>query len=164
MNDTLTRLEDLLARMTELHAQLLRLSEDKRQAIVEGNIDQMEGALVREQELILEVEAAEAERQEVVESLRGPMELGDGPLKLQTIIDKAEAPQAERLATVHRLLREVVDKLRYRSRQNAELMKASMEHVEAFLRAIAEACAPRQGYGRDGLNRKGALSLLDRSA
>lgn len=164
MNEAFSRLEEVLVRLTELHARLLMEADAKRTAIIEGDIDAMEQSLARERELVVLVEAAELDRQAAVETLRAGLGLGEGPLKLTAIIEAADTDWAGRLRAVHVRLKDVVEKLRYRSRQNAELLKASMEHVESFLRALAEACAPKKGYGRDGRAQAGPVSLLDRSA
>lgn len=163
MNEALTTLESVLIRETELHAALLRESEAKRDAIIQGDLDAMEATLDRERELVVLVEAAEVDRVQAVEAVREWMGLAE-PVKLSDIIAAAPATQAGSLRRVHAALKDVIEKLRYRSRQNAELMKASMEHVEGFLRAIAEACAPRGGYGRDGRVHGKSASLINRSA
>ncbi len=164
MSDALDKLTRVLSHETELHESLLKVAEDKRSAIIEGDLDLMEESLQQEQVFIAEVEKAEVERIRITAAVQAELGLTEEPVKLARIIEVAPDPQAGGLQTVHRELTEVVTRLRYRTRQNAELMKASMEHVEGFLRAVAEACASQVGYGSDGLKRNTSVSLLDRSA
>jgi flagellar biosynthesis/type III secretory pathway chaperone len=163
MSATLTELTEVLERETEQNGQLLEEAERKRTAVIEGDLDTLETILRREQALIAEVEAAEARRQPLAEAACRQLGLG-APVKMARIIDKAPAPHAERLADVRARLRGVLDQLRFRTEQNANLLQASIRHVDGFLHMVAETSAPDPVYGRDGRRRAGEFSLLDRSA
>lgn len=157
-------LEKILEQLAELHSCLLEAAERKRVVIIEGDIRMMEELLQLELGLVAEVEKAEVDREKIVADAVELLGLDSEKTKLVDIIDKLEPETATGLRNVQERLRVIIDELRYRSRQNAELLKASMEHVEEFLRTVSEAASPEKGYGRDGKRLSGGLSLLDRSA
>lgn len=164
MSTSLQALEAVLRNETELHASLLEAAEAKRNAIIDGDIDAMETVLKAEEQLIGLVEEAEVIRQDLVRSLQEELQIEQEPVKMSMILACIGEAGAT-LAKVHEELRAVLDKLRYRSRQNAELLKASMEHVNAFLHLVAQASANNASlYNKKGQRGAGNLGLLDHRA
>lgn len=159
---------DALARVLEkeadLHESLIVAAEHKRNAIIEGDLSAMETLLRHEQNLAAEIEAAERERIAIVEKARAAFALPAGEIKLVTLIEKADSSDKTRLQELRERLREILNRLRYRTRQNAELLKASLDHVHTFLKLVAEAAAGGPRYDRNGRRASSNLSLLDRSA
>jgi len=164
MSATLTELEEVLRREVDLHQELLEAAEGKRTAIILGDLKGLEDLLQRENRLIAGVEAEEAKRAGLIAAARTEFDLQEDPVRMQAIIARAPEPHAERLQRVRERLRETLDALRYRTRQNAELLRASIAHVDGFLHMVAQAGSPEALYGRDGRRKTGEFSLLDRSA
>lgn len=164
MDKTLTELEFILKREEELHAQLLQAADDKRQAIVKGDLPGMERLLQLERGLIEEVARMEKERERTAAAVREQFGLSTSDGKMASLIAAVEEPHASRLSEVRQRLTAVLNKLRYRTRQNAELLKASVEHVNAFLRTVAGSGAPKPVYSRDGKKGNENIRLLDRQA
>ena len=165
MSRILSELEDVLREEADLHARLLIAAEGKREAIIKGDLPMMEDILRKENALLHEVEAAEDRRVSLAQQAREDLGIDDSAVKLSLIISAAAEPHASRLQKVRESLRLILDELRFRTRQNGELLQFSLDHVEGFLRAIAEACTPDTGYGRSGKNSApSGLRLLDQSA
>ncbi len=163
MNATLQSLAAVLERETNLHGQLLAAAEAKRQAIIHGDLATMEKLLAEERMLIAEVERAESERQRLTAAARQLLQLGE-EAKLPELIARAPEAEGRQLAAVRERLREVLDKLRQRTRRNGELLRASLQHIEGFLRTVLEAADPHPQYDRDGRRAAGPFRLFDRSA
>ena len=163
MKELLTRLEKILILQAQIHQKLLDEAELKRLAIIGGSIEDMESILAREKELLSNSEKAEAARQTVAGELKALLNIDEEPLRVQSIIDRVgrEAPGLDK---ARQALKQIIEKLRYRTRQNEELLKASIEHVNGFLKAVNDATASNQTYGRQGQNGKGSLRILDRTA
>lgn len=165
MSVTLRDLEEVLELQADLHARMLIAAAGKREAIIAGDLPKLEKLLALEHKLLSEVEAAEDKRLSLVEVARQELDLDDQPVKLAVIIESAAEPFASRLAHVRERLCNILDELRYRTRQNGELLQAGIEHVQGFLHAVAEATRPQAGYGPDGrLAGFGSFRLLDKSA
>lgn len=166
MAGLLEELETQLATLASAHEEMLVYMAEKRNAIVDGNIAAMEETLQNEQRVLETIEKAEETRKRLVEQARIDLGIKGRPVKLAQIVAAAGEPAASRLKAVHERLKGAMDTLRYRSRQNAELLKASMEHVEQFLQLVREAAGGKQSvtYGPDGRKNKGSLKMLDRCA
>lgn len=165
MSEHLERLEALLAKHQELHAALLAAAEEKRQAIIRGDLDAMQHVLQTEEQLLAEVKETEREREVAAREASVALGLADESLKLEALIARAPAAAGRRLKQSQKDLRATLDALRRRTRQNRELLHASIEHVQAFLRLVMESLRPSPKlYGRDGKRHGGAVGLLDRRA
>lgn len=165
MSQTLTDLENVLRAEVDIHTQMLLAAATKREAIIKGDLPMMESTLRTEHQLLSEIEAAEDLRVALVAQAREELAIEKEQIKLSDIIAHAAEPHAAKLASTRETLRKMIDELRYRSRQNGELLHLSLAHVESFLRAIAEACTSDTGYRRDGSKSGvGGLRLLDQSA
>jgi flagellar biosynthesis/type III secretory pathway chaperone len=164
MSNNLEGLNEVLALEAELHEKLLVAAERKRGAVLEGNLAGLEEILKVEQALIAQVEQAEEKRTALTAVSAAELELASESVKMSDIIAKAPEPFAAKLGKTRQRLRAALDTLRYRTRQNAELLQASLEHVKAFMKMVAEASAPSAEYGSDGRKKAGGVRLLDKSA
>lgn len=163
MNRFVQALAQIIQNETELHRQLLQAAEDKRVAIISGDIAAMENSLNREYDLVEKVEAQEQTRIALVEKMAEMLQIADRPVTMALLLEKLPANLAATLTPVRAELRALLDKLRFRTRQNAELLKASMEHVNAFMEMIARAGEVKT-YSRKGLVERQQVRLFDRSA
>lgn len=165
MNDQLLNLGKILKLLVQLHSRLLEEAELKRKAIIDGDIKAMEEILEREQKLIGDVEKADACRDKLMLGLKSALGVTTEPLTIRSLLEKlGESNMAKALDGVRTELKEVLDKLRYRSRQNEELLKASLEHVNGFLKMINESTVTNKTYDTKGRSGGGNLRLLDRTA
>lgn len=160
MNAIISELNAVLQAEAVLHQRLLEEAELKRSAIIYGRLPEMEQILARERELLAQVEQLEAQRMPLVEQARAMFDLAEEPFKLQQLVDKL-GDEGKELAATRNTLKEVLDKLRYRNRQNDELLKASIEHVNSFLRLLSKSGNPT--YDRKG-GKNNNRSLFDRTA
>ena len=123
----------------------------------------MEKVLTTEYELVEQVEAQEKTRMQLVEKMAQFLQIADRPVKMDMLLAKLPEEMTGDLRARRAELRDVLGKLRIRARQNAELLKASMEHVNAFMDLIAHAGEVKTYNRRGGLERQ-QVRLLDRSA
>lgn len=166
MKAIIDNLEEVLRQEIVLHASLLEEAEQKRSAVIKGDLPELEAILQREQALIAHVAEAEARRQELVEQARAALHITEEPLKmsvLTTYLAKALGDTAIKpLRQAGDGLKKILEQLRYRNRQNEELLKASIEHVNSFLKMVSQTSGT-QTYDRKGQN-SGTLRLFDRTA
>ena len=161
----LESLASVLRHEIDLHEALFAAAEEKRLAIIAGDLSRMEQLLVEEHQVIDQVRVAEEKRQGLTLTACEELGLPVRGTRLAAIAEVAPAPHGETLRGIHNTLRELIDRLRYRNRQNAELLSASLSHVDAFMQAVGEACQEPAGYGRDAQVKATRMhSMLDRSA
>ncbi|MDR1613277.1 MAG: flagellar protein FlgN [Planctomycetota bacterium] len=156
-------LEAVLERQIVLHRAMLEAAGEKRESIIRGDLPALEAVVSKERELVARIEDEERKRQAVMPMLRRGLGVGDDVEKLSDIANMTDDPEKTRLLSLADELKTVVEEVRKITRHNSELLKASLEHVDAFLRTVAEAAHPGNSYRRDG-SRPTGPTLIDRNA
>lgn len=157
-------LQAILVREIGLHRELLALAGDKRESILEGDLEKLEKAVAAEKRLVAMIEGEERKRQAVMPLLKSGLDLDNSTERLEEIIRFFPDPERGEMAAVRAELLETVEAAQRKSRHNAELLKASLAHVEAFLRSVAESAKADSTYGRNGGRTGNGPAILDRSA
>lgn len=154
-------LEAVLARQTGLHRSMIAVAEAKRHSVVKGDLEGLERAVADEKRLVAAIEEEEAKRLAVMPMIQ--RQLGAGGGTLSDLIARLPEPDRGRLAGVREDLRRAIEECRRKTRHNAELLRASLEHVDAFLKSVAAAVSPDANYRPDGKKRAGS-AIIDRNA
>jgi flagellar biosynthesis/type III secretory pathway chaperone len=157
-------LKAILVREIGLHRELLALAEDKRESILRGDLEKLEKTVAAEKRLVAMIGDEERKRQAVMPLLKSGLGLDDSIERLEEIIRFFPEPERGEMASVRTELLEGVEAAQRKSRHNAELLKASLAHVEALLRGIAESAKADSNYGRNGGRTGNGPAILDRSA
>ena len=160
----LADLEAMLGREIRLHEPMLEIAERKRVAVIQGDLPALEAILEQERQLVAEAEEGEATRESALRAARVAVGLPETEGRLEDIVARLSEPERSRIGEEREKLRSLLDDLRKKSRHNAELLKASLAHVEAFLRAVADAARADKRYGKDGRPSGGGSAFLDRNA
>ncbi len=165
MKSTVDNLMAILEHMTALYAKLLKQAEAKRDAIIAGDITALEKILEQEYRLLEKVNKAEGMRSLLSDKLEDECGVARSkrPLKLKSLIALLGA-KGKGLAEVQSKIKQVLERFRYRNRQNEELLKASIAHVDDFMNMIKGRAGKNTTYDKSGHNSGGGLSILDRRA
>jgi flagellar biosynthesis/type III secretory pathway chaperone len=156
-------LEAILVRQTAIHRDMLVVAADKQDAIIKGDLEKLEKAVMDERALVAKIEDEENRRVAVMPLVKSGMKVPADVEKLEGIIDFMPEPEKTRMTAVRSELKTVLEECQIRTRHNAELLKASLEHVEAFLRSLAQETAKDNTYTRNGKKSGGGSGLIDRS-
>lgn len=157
-------LEAILTRQIAIHREMLEVARNKQEAILKGDLEKLEKAVIEERKLVARIEDEEGKRATVMPMVRKGLELDESVEKLQLVVEAMPEPERTRMLEVRAELKGLLEECQLKTRHNAELLKASLEHVEAFLRGISDAASKDAGYGRDGKRSGGGPSFIDRSA
>lgn len=157
-------LEATLGRQIGLHRDMKTVAEAKRDSIVKGDIEALESAVAEERKLVSKIEEEEEARLAVLPMVKRGLGVPDGDDKLSDLVNRLPEPERSRLEAIRLELKAIIEECRRLTRHNAELLKASLEHVEGFLRSVAEASQPDSNYNKKGKRNLGGPTLLDRNA
>ncbi|MDR3210946.1 MAG: flagellar protein FlgN [Planctomycetota bacterium] len=160
----ISMLEATLERQLELHRIMLRVAEAKRQCIIRADLAGLEKSVSEENKLVSAIEEEEKKRLAVMPLIQRSAGRPEGAEKLSDLINSLEEGDRGNLPTLREALKTVIEECRRKVRHNAELLKVSLEHMEAFLRTVAEVTHPDSNYTRSGKRDVSGPSLLDRSA
>lgn len=157
-------LEATLTRQIGLHRSMLEIANTKRENIIKGDLEGLEQTVLAEKKLVAEIEDEEKKRLAIMPMVQRGLDMPDSADKLADLIERLPEPEKTALSRVRTELRDVIEECRRKTRHNAELLKASLEHVDSFLKAVSEAVAPEVNYKRDGKRSSGGPSIIDRNA
>lgn len=157
-------LEGILSRLIQLHREMSAVADSKRESILKGSVEELEKSVSEEKRLIDLIEDEEKRRQAVMPLIKNTLGVDASVEKLPEVIERMPEPERTRMAEVRGELRAILDECNVKSRHNAELLKTSIDHVEAFLRTITESAQKDANYGRNGKRSGGGPTLLDRNA
>ena len=164
LNRAIGMLEATLRRQIGLHRRMLEMADAKRESIVKGDVESLEKTVAEERKLVAEIEEEEKKRLAVMPMVKRGLGLPDGNDKLSDLIESLPESMRGDLAAIRTELKGVIEECRRKTRHNAELLKASLAHVESFLKAVASASAPDANYKKDGKKNTGGPTMLDRNA
>lgn len=157
-------LEAILGRQTAIHREMLAVAESKQDSIIKGDLEKLEKSVFEEKKLVARIEDEEKKRLAVMPLVKSGVGAGPEVEKLADVIALMPEPEKSRMTEVRAELKEVLEACQLKNRHNSELLKASLEHVEAFLRTLSEAVQKDATYGKDGKRGGGGPSIIDRSA
>lgn len=165
MKSVIENLEAVLTHMTALYGKLLEEGEAKREAIISGDINALEAVLDREHALLEKVSKAESIRVSLSAQAEDEYNIPeeDRPVKLSALI-RVLGEKAAGLDAAQAQIKGVLEKFRFRNRQNEELLKASISHVNDFMTLIKDRAGRNKTYNKSGRDYGGGLNLLDRRA
>ncbi len=156
-------LEAILSRQIDLHKQMLQVADDKRDAIMKGDLEKLEKSVVEERKIVAGIEQEEQSRLAVMPLIQTGLGLDKSVDKLADVIDAMPEPEKITMGKLRSDLKNVVETCHTKTRHNSELLKASLEHVEGFLRTLSEAAQTDVKYDNKGKRKGGGPSMLDRS-
>lgn len=157
-------LEAILLRQTVAHHQMLKVADEKQNAIIKGDLELLEKSVVEEKKLVAQIEDEEKRRLAVMPLVLKGLNAKSGVEKLSDVIALMPEAERERMTKVRDDLRDILEACQLKTRHNAELLKASLEHVDTFLRTLTEATSKDQNYRRDGRRGGSGGSMIDHSA
>ncbi len=166
MKSVIENLQAVLRHMSGIYVKLLAVAEEKREAIIKGDIAALEEVVATEYKLLEMIQQADKVRvglsTQAEEEYRIPK--GERPVKLKRLIAALGAEEGKTLTQVQSEIRDILDKFRYRNRQNQELLKSSLIHVNDFMNMIKECSGRNKTYNKLGRECRSGLNLLDRRA
>ncbi len=155
-------LEAILRREIDIHREMLTVAEAKRDSIIQGNIAKLESAVADEKNLVARIEDEENKRVAVMPLVKNGLGLATEVEKMREVILAMPEPERTRLMTVRDELKRIMEENQLKARANAELLKASLEHLDSFMRSLNDAAHKDGTYKRDGRKAGGGPSIIDR--
>lgn len=168
MLDLLNSFIEIIGKQNELLEQIIKLSEDKRQAIVLGQVQELDSMVHKEGILGQELEKLESARfvlqMEIAENLGMPVtELNAGEIRRVTAEQYPQLATSlnEHLTTLEKL----IGKLRSSIQENNELLKMSLDYIEEMYYLLSPEDNPGLYSDKGAADIPGKrLQLIDKKA
>lgn len=162
MSDELDHLMDLIRRQKDVYDNLLVLALRKKQAIVSGNVGEMDEVVAAEETLLIHVGELEGIRRQISEAVaaRCQIEVRDLTLSNWPGLDPERRLQVENLQNNFRHTLEDIGKV---NQVNSRLLTIHLQYVQSVINMVTD-IRQLNTYEADGsplIRRAQALNLID---
>ncbi|WP_024832772.1 flagellar protein FlgN [Ruminiclostridium josui] len=146
----LKELTDILNKESDIYETFLKLSNNKTDLIVSGNVSELENIVKIEQSLIIKIAKLEDKREKIVESLstvlgKNPKEITISELTL--CIGQEEAAE---LKECQEKLLNSINSLKAKNELNSKLIKNSLEYIDFSINMMTSVGTVTNSYGSSG--------------
>lgn len=160
MSDNVDRLFDLLGKERDLYQEILTLSKEKKEIIVEGKTKELNEMTQKERKMIKIIIDFEKNRSSIVEAIE--KDLGIGRIEnITELLDFLDEPDRRTLTALKEDLKTVVKELGHQNEMNGKLIGQSLEIIDFNLNLLSSSNNQHAGYGSDAdetdVNRKSNL-------
>ena len=162
MDNLINELITVLDQEARVYENILRMSKNKTNIIVEGKVVELDNIVKLEQSLVLQMGRLEKLREELVEKLAG--EIGIKPLEvtISELMKHINSERAQRLKACQDKLSTTVNELKDTNGINAKLIQNSLDYINFSINLIATADVGNNNYGNKGqVNDSKKRSLFD---
>lgn len=158
LQEVITAMEELSA----IHDELIMLSEQKANVIIENNIPALQQLLVSERKLVQKLEQSEKRRTDATERFAAERDLSDVTVTvILDNLDSEDEKQALEAAAVN--LAEKLADLKYKEQASKALVEQSMQFVQYSLNLLSPSIN-HMNYGNDKEKKKSNRSVFDSRA
>ncbi len=130
---------DILQEQLKLHEQLVSLSTEKKAILIEGSLERLERLIKSEHRLIQEVQYLERDRSAMVKQLAEALKISPDRVTISFLTDVVQLPEEkQRLGELKGDLQQVIEELMQINEVNSNLLKQSLEYIQATMEAITD--------------------------
>lgn len=162
--DTLVvdKLIEVLDQEARIYDDILKISKDKTNVIIEGKVSELESIVKLEQSLVLCMGKLEDIREQLVEKLSGGLGLNSPEVTVSQIMKHMKNDQAEKLKSCQDRIIDVLGELKNTNDLNSRLIKNSLEYIDFSINLLSAADAANSTYGNTGqVNNSKKRSFID---
>jgi hypothetical protein len=162
--DTLVieKLIKVLEQETKIYDDLLKISKDKTNIIIEGKVSELESIVKLEQSIILNMSKLEDLRETLVEKLSSSMGLDASEITISTLASRVNDSYAQKLRACQQTMSATINELKDTNSLNTKLIKNSLEYIDFSINVLSAADPAGNIYGNTGeVNGSKKRSLID---
>ncbi|MGI6668045.1 MAG: flagellar protein FlgN [Acetivibrionales bacterium] len=138
MDTSLTeKLLEVLKKESAIYEGILNLSKEKTDAIVAGEISELERITKLEQSIILKLAKLEREREGIVENLAAGLDMEAADITLTDIINAMPEAEAKKLKDYQDLFARLLEDLREANMLNSKLIQNSLDYIDFSINILA---------------------------
>lgn len=157
----LQNLLECLEHTCEAHNEMLKIAENKRKVLIEGDIATLQGLTIPESTLIEKIQSLESQREELVREYLNEKQIS-GPKPTYTLDDVLVGEDhvfiKKRISQTAKKLRKIIGELSRLNEDNQQLIQASLSYLQYSIGLFARK-EQAVGYGPNAVNRYS--NLLD---
>lgn len=161
---------NVMSHLLEEHQALLALSKEKRQVLINADVEGLANITKKEEVLVLKINKLEEQRQAVIKEIaaaaeqRDRLEAGEMVKSLAELKKLADEKYAGRLEQLGAQLKDCIKQLRALSELNAKLIAQHLEFIEFNINILSAAACEQTYSATPGESQVKRRSLLNTQA
>jgi flagellar biosynthesis/type III secretory pathway chaperone len=148
--DQMNNLISVLEHEYKVYEDILSLSKQKTDIIIEGRVAELDNIVKLEQALVIQISRIDDQREQILNEML-PDKKDINMSELKKLANKEEKKRLEDYQTK---LTDKINELRHTNQLNAKLIKNSLEYIEFSLNIMSNADVTSNNYGNAGDNSK----------
>jgi len=158
---TLQNLLECLEHTCEAHSEMLKIAENKRKVLIEGDIATLQSLTIPESTLIEKIQSLDALREQLVREYLNEKQIPESELAYtldDVLVGDDHAFIKKRISQTAKKLREIIGELSRLNEDNQQLIQTSLSYLQYSIGLFARK-EQAVGYGPNAVNRYS--NLLD---
>lgn len=162
-NALVEKLIEVLNKETDIYDDILKLSKNKTNVVVEGKVTELENIVKLEQTLVLKMGQLEGIREELIGKISAQLAIEPSKITLSELAKLLKADEAEGLKKVHTRLSGMLNELKTTNQLNTKLIKNSLDYIDFSLNLMTSTnVLTANNYSNSGtVGTAGKRSLFD---
>ena len=161
-NTLVERLIDVLGKEAAVYEDILKISKNKTNIIVEGKVSELESLVKLEQSLVLQMGKLEGLREELVDKISTELHIETGKITISMLTALVDTEVKGKLKNCQGRLENVLLELKGKNELNAKLIKNSLDYIDFSVNIMSSIAATGNNYGDTGnVSEGGKRRLFD---
>jgi len=140
----------VLDKEIEIYNDILRISKQKTDIIVEGNVSELEKIVQTEKSMVLSVSKTENEREILIYKISKALKAETKDVTISYLIDITNGELSNKLKSRKERLKDILNDLGNVNELNSKLIKSSLEYINFSLNVFANVGNEDNNYGDGG--------------
>jgi len=151
MREMLAELCELLRQQKAVLEDMLKLSEEERQIIIDGNSEKLEEIIRQELKTLSKLGQIEKKRTALHKGIAEEFKVPEAELTVTAIAERADPDESEIIVKLQKELTDIIRRHTEINNENRQLIEAQLEYSETMLDLLVEPDDPLNNfYGGDG--------------
>ncbi len=146
----LKKLTDILNKENDIYDTFLKLSNNKTDLIVSGNVSELENIVKVEQSLIIKIAKLEDQREKIVESLSTVLGKNPEEITISELTSRLGQKEATELKECQEKILNSINSLKVNNELNSKLIKNSLEYIDFSINMMTSVGTVTNSYGSSG--------------
>jgi len=146
---------NILTREVEIYQEVLKISKDKTELIVEGKINELDNMTKMEQAFVIDIGKLETLREKVVKGLSDDIGLNPSDITISEIINHLDKEQAQELEICKNNLLSIINEVKTVNDLNSKLIQNSIDYINFSINVLSSIPETNNNYSNTGDAKEG---------
>lgn len=140
----------VLGQETELYTEILNITKNKTNTIVEGKVAELENMVKLEQSLLLKMGKLETLREQSIDKISAQIGVKPSELTLSQLYKHLDEQDVQALKKHQNKMAAIVNEVKNSNDLNSKLIKNSLDYINFSINLLTEMNSVNNSYGFDG--------------